>query len=173
MRTRRSLLAVITGLLPLAAMAAGAHEHGAAQADIAIDGNRALVAFSSPLDNLLGFERAPRTDAERRTVEATVARLKAAGELWRFEPEAKCVPGSVLVRSAVLGVGMPASTAPGEHGDIDAEFEFVCARPPAWVEAQLFAAFSRLQRVDVQTAGPAGQGRTTLRRPAVRIPLAK
>jgi hypothetical protein len=37
-----------------------AHEHGALKLDVAIEGNKLTIAMEAPLDNLLGFERAPR-----------------------------------------------------------------------------------------------------------------
>jgi len=58
-------------LLALAATTAesqtslSAHNHGDATLQIAIDGSEATLVFTSPAYNLLGFEYAPRSDAER------------------------------------------------------------------------------------------------------------
>ena len=68
-------------LTPLVANAAGkAHVHGIAKLDVAVEATKITVQLESPLDNLLGYERAPRTDAERRQADAMVARLKARAD---------------------------------------------------------------------------------------------
>lgn len=42
-----------------------AHEHGAASLRVAVDGGLPTMTSSNPLENLLGFEHAPRTPARR------------------------------------------------------------------------------------------------------------
>jgi hypothetical protein len=56
-------MAALAGATP--ALAASPHEHGVARLDVAVDAGRVSFSLETPLDNLLGFERAPRTDAER------------------------------------------------------------------------------------------------------------
>lgn len=46
----------------------GAHRHGYAQLQMAIEGNRIDVMFTSPANNLAGFEHKARTDEERATL---------------------------------------------------------------------------------------------------------
>ena len=52
---------------------------------------------------------------------------------------------------------------------------FRCAQPTALSRLKLgmFDAFPRLKRVDVQVAGPQGQRKLTLRRPAQDVPLGR
>src|SRR5258706_3942509 len=91
-----------------AAHAAGhAHAHGVARLDIAVEGSSLTVQLQSPLDNLLGFERAPRTDAERRQADAVVARLGAAAAMFSIDPAAQCKPPRVELSSAALKLGHP------------------------------------------------------------------
>ncbi len=60
------------------AWAAGkAHEHSALKPDAAIGGNKLTIAMEAPLDNLLGFERAPRTDTQRKAAADVLARLRS------------------------------------------------------------------------------------------------
>ena len=40
------------------------------------------MALELPLDSLLGFERAPRTDAERKAAADVLARLRSGGTLY-------------------------------------------------------------------------------------------
>ena len=169
------LRALAAALLAAAALpaAAGPHAHGVAALTVAVDGGSVLITLDSPLDNLLGFERAPRTEPERQRAKALVAALKAGGELWRFDPAGRCTLAAAEVQAPVLGEGTPAA-AGGEHADLAATWTYTCAGgPPAWLETGLFAAHARLQRLDAQVAGPGGQAQRTLKRGAVRLALPK
>ena len=61
------------------------------------------------------------------------------------------------------------------HADLDGEFVFDCAdaAKAAHVEVGLFAAFPRLQRLDVQVATAKAQFKRTLRRTAPRLALTR
>jgi hypothetical protein len=162
--------------LPLLAHAQhGAHQHGVAQLDIAVESRSISVQFASPLDNLLGFERAPRTEAEKTQAGAAVARLEAGAQLLRVDPAAGCRLAGVELVSAALKLG-PAEAAPSraEHADLEARYRFDCtdAARAAWIDVGLFD-FKRLVRLQVQLATPKGQFRRDLERPAVRIVLGR
>ena len=161
-------------LTPLLVNAAGkAHVHGVATLDIAVEARKITVQLESPLDNLLGYERAPRTDIERKQANAMVARLETANAMFRIDPAAQCVPGKVLLVSAALKLGQPNPSA-ADHADIDGTFEFTCAdaTKAAFIDVGLFE-FKRLQRLNVQVAAPQGQFKRDLKRPASRILLTR
>ena len=167
------LLLALSLALSLAAPAwAGkAHEHGAARLDVALDGTTLTLAFDTPLDGLIGFERAPRSDAEKRAAEQAVATLRAADQLFVADPAAGCALASVSLESAPLKLGTAPATKDDGHADLAGEFVFRCQAVPAFVDAGLFKAFARLSRIDVQVAGPRGQHKRVLKRPAQRIDL--
>ncbi|MDH5541220.1 MAG: DUF2796 domain-containing protein, partial [Rhizobacter sp.] len=73
--------AVALGLSSAAAAAGKAHEHGALRLDVAVEATSVTLQLQAPLDSLVGFERAPRTEAERQRVDQALARLKAAAQL--------------------------------------------------------------------------------------------
>ena len=157
----------------LAAAGSKAHEHGVARLDVAAQPGVVTIHLESPLDNLAGFERAPRSVVEQKRIDAVLARLKAADSLFRFDPAAQCTPKAVALRSAALKLGEfdPKPAADG-HADLDADYEFACKGvPPAFVETTLLEALPRLQRVEVQAVGSKGQSRATLKRPERRITL--
>ena len=162
-----------------AAPAAKAHEHGVAQLDVAVQAQRLIIELDTPLDNLLGFERAPRSDAERDKAAAAVARLRDAALLFRIDAAAGCSLARVELNSAALGLGLgPAAAAAAgaaEHGDLSATFEFRCTAGAraGFVEVGLFDAFPGLKRLDLQVATPKGQLKAILRRPATRVALAR
>lgn len=161
-------------LTPLLAQAAGkAHVHGIAKLDVAVEARTITLQLESPLDNLLGFERAPRTDAERKQADAMVAKLKAADAVFRIDPAAQCTLGKVDLASSALKLGQPDPSEEG-HADIDGTFEFDCidAARAAFIDVGLFE-FKRLQRLEVQVAAPKGQFKRDLKRPATRIVLTR
>lgn len=157
---------------PPAVLASGAHEHGVARLDIGVEPRQILVQLQTPLDNLVGFERAPRTDAERQRADEAVARLKDGERLFRFDPAAGCKLARVDIVSPALGLG-GAATAKGEHAELAASWEFACAdtAKAAHLDVELFA-FKQLKRVQVQLALPKAQAKRELKRPKNRIVLA-
>jgi hypothetical protein len=155
-----------------AAQPLGSHQHGVVQLDIAVDANRISVQMSSPLDNLLGFERAPRNEAERARVAAMLAALKSSP--FVVDPAGACRAGAVQLSSAALKLGEPdPAEQQAGHADLDASFEFECssAARAGFIDTSLFERFAGIQRIDVQLATSRGQRKLTLTRPAQRIVL--
>jgi hypothetical protein len=154
-----------------------AHEHGALKLDVAIEGNKLTIAMEAPLDNLLGFERAPRTDAERKAAAEVLARLRSPDQgkaLFSADASAQCTLSKADVQAPVLEPG--AKPAPkDEHADLDASYEFSCAQPAELrsLDVGLFDAYKRIQRIDVQVAGPKSQSKVTLKRPARSVKLVR
>lgn len=69
----------------------GAHEHGKAKLDMAIDGKTINLQFESPAISFYGFEHEPKTDKQRKTVEAAVEKLKAGlSKMIVFEDKTGC-----------------------------------------------------------------------------------
>jgi hypothetical protein len=171
------------GLVAVLVVAAGAaaappHEHGVARVDIATEPKRVTVLMEMPLDNLLGFEREPRTDDERKAAELAITRLRTPGALFRIDPAAGCVPGKIDLQSAALGLGAVGGAKDGPkegHADVDASYDFVCkdGNRAGFLEVGLFDFFPRVQRVEVQAATRKGQLKATLVRPTTRVPLAR
>ncbi|MDQ0069241.1 hypothetical protein J2W34_001015 [Variovorax boronicumulans] len=145
-----------------------AHVHGQMKLDVAIDGPTVVIDMESPLDNIVGFERAPKTDAEKATVEAAVAQLRAADKLFTIDPAANCKLGPVDLRSGALGLGNPDPNEPPGHADLDASFSFNCTNAGAakFIDLNLFSAFKGLRQIDSQIASSQGQFKRQLKRPA-------
>jgi len=165
-----------------AAHAGKAHEHGVAKVDVAIEGGKLTVALQSPLDSLLGFERAPRTDAERKAAADMLARLRSGGALFKADAAAQCTLSKAEVTAPVLDAankapvtGAAAKATEGDHADLDASYEYTCAQPQQLrtLEVGLFDAFKRMQRIEVQVAGAQGQSKVTLKRPARTVKLVR
>ena len=151
-----------------------AHEHGVARLDVAVDALRVSIELDTPLENLLGFERAPRTDAERDKANAAIAKLRLGETLFRIDAVAGCTLDKVELRSAPLQLGAAAASA-GEHADLNGLYTFNCkaGAKAGFVEVGLFEAFAGFKRIDLQVATPKGQLKATLRRPSSRVVLAR
>lgn len=153
-------------LLPLSVpLAQGAvpHEHGAATLDLVVDGKTLSIALESPLDNLVGFEHAPRSDKQKAALARMEKELRAGDRLFKPNAEAGCT----LVESAVespFPTGQTEKAGAGGHADADARWTFTCAKPDALraVEVRLFETFPGLNRLKAQTATPRGQSSATL-----------
>lgn len=152
-----------------------AHSHGNAKLDVAIEPQRLSLQFSSPLDNLVGFERAPRNDKERQQVDAAVAKLNAAESLFKIDPAAQCKLAKVELASAALKLGqVEPAQAKSDHADIDGSYEFSCAdaTKARHIDIGLFD-FKRLHRLDVQVAASTGQFKRALKPSATRLSLTR
>jgi hypothetical protein len=161
--------------LALAAGAANAqtraHVHGQATLRVAVEGGTVAIEFAAPLEGLLGFERQPRTPAERAAVEALRARFAAPGELFRLDAPARCTVASSSVESPLLD----GKATPGEHADLQASVTFTCAEPARLraLDVRLFADHPQLARIRVETVGTGGPARRELRRGAATVPLGR
>ena len=154
----------------------GAHEHGAATLDVVLDGAELSIDLDSPATNLLGFEHAPSTEAQRDAV-ARAERLLESGELLEPDAAASCALSGSRV---TLGFADPEADhdahdaagaeahhegqgehdeAAAAHADIEASWSFSCEAPDrlSAIATRFFAAFDGFTDIDVQVAGPSGQ----------------
>jgi hypothetical protein len=186
---RRLLLALPFALLPLAiAQAAethdhehehgslGAHEHGVARLNAALDGKNLELELESPAMNLVGFEHAASTDADKAKVAAARAQLEQPLALFSLPKAAGCVVAKQELESPLFGDKPDADDhdhddddhdedADGhehhhEHSEIHAHYQFTCATPAALKNldlGQVFKTFPATQKIQVQLIGPSGQ----------------
>lgn len=168
-RTLFALTAALTIGTPVV-HAEKAHTHGVAELKVGAENDTLRIALDSPLDSLLGFERAPKGDQELDKVRRMASQLRQADKLFVPTPGAGCKLVSVRLESAVLDPALlgeapiaaarPAQAAarapqPGAkpaHADLDAEFTFHCAQPAALqgLEVKLFDAFPGYRQIRAQ-----------------------
>lgn len=188
MKIFQTVVAATAFLLTGTAVAAP-HVHGVAELKIALEKNLAIIEFTSPLDNLVGFERAPRTPSEQQRFDAMKAQFQDGQNLWRFNSQAQCVLTKIQVQTHLPNTSAPQTPAgktevgqakasdtktelkktddaDNDHAELNARYEFTCAHPPAaQLEVEVFAAFKRLKRIQVQAVTPSEQFQRELRRP--------
>jgi len=198
-RNSLSFLVACMALAASAAHAGKAHEHGVVRLDVSVEGSTLNIDMLAPLDNWLGFERAPRTDAERKAAAEVLARLRnpqQGAPLFATDAGAQCQLTLAEVSAPVLEPGAKPAAKTGaapvtpaaapkpaptpspkgdEHADLEARYTFQCAQPGQLrtLDLGLFDAYKRIQRIHVQVVGPKGQSKVTLRRPARSVALTR
>ena len=138
------------------------------------------MRLESPLANLFGFERAPRTPAERTAVQQGLARLRDGDAMFVMSPAAGCRLQSVKLDFGALTPAFetvdgksapPPAAATDGHADLDADYTFHCKAPEALrqIDVALFDPFPGIQRVGVQLVTPKSQAGATLTRANRRL----
>jgi hypothetical protein len=181
---RRVLLALPFALLPLAVAHAadehdhdhdhehgslGAHEHGVGRLNAALDGQTLELELESPAMNLVGFEHAATTDADKAKVAAVRAQLEKPLTLFNLPKAAGCVEQKQALESPLFGDkpdvdddhdGDAKDEHHHDHSDIHAHYQFTCATPAALKTldlANIFNTFPATRTIEVQLIGPSGQ----------------
>jgi hypothetical protein len=159
---------------PLAAIAheLGPHVHGVAILQIAVDEKTMTLDFSSPLDNLIGFEHAPRNASQKVAVKNMADSLNQADRLFIPTADAQCTLQSVKLDSPVLkpeaSPDKPEKSSKHEeervHADLDGEFTFACKQTGKLhdLEVKLFDAYPNLHQLKVEVVTLKKQAAATL-----------
>jgi Protein of unknown function (DUF2796) len=168
------LAAVLVGPPALAADKAPpdrhqAHQHGAARLQVSLDGHALLISFEGPADNILGFEYAPKDDAQKQTLARAEERLKQPTQLFATPPAAEC-----QAQPARVDTTLPPAGSGETHSEIEVDWRWECARPQALthVDVGLFKAFPRLKQLRVQIVTAGGQKAAVLTPAAARLKIA-
>ena len=181
---RRLLLALPFALLPLAVAHAAdehdhdhdhehgslsAHEHGVGRLNAALDGQTLELELESPAMNLVGFEHAATSDADKAKIAAVRAQLEKPLALFNLPTAAGCVVASQELESPLFGGKPDADDDHDEdakdehhhdHSEIHAHYHFTCATPGALKTldlANIFNTFPATQKIQLQLIGPSGQ----------------
>jgi len=179
---RRLLLALPFALLPLAVAHAvdehdhdhehgslGAHEHGVGRLNAALDGQTLELELESPAMNLVGFEHAASTDADKAKVAAARALLEQPLALFNLPKAAGCVVENQELESPLFADTPDADDDHDkdakdehhhDHSEIHAHYQFTCATPDALKTldlANIFNSFPATQKIQIQLIGPSGQ----------------
>lgn len=173
------MLSTTTRLLPLpvlllSALTASAdnlnaHQHGQAELQLAMDGQSVELMLLSPADSLLGFEHEPRTKTEQETVESALT--------WLTEtPLINTVSGSCSIQTSEVHYAHAGDDAHHEehddhehehheseettHTDIEVFQTLNCPdlAPDSQLVTSLSEQFPAIENLDIQWAGPEGQG---------------
>lgn len=176
---RRLLLALPFALLPLALVHAadehdhdhehgslGAHVHGVARLDVALDGRTLELELDTPAMNIVGFEHAATSDADKATLaQARETLLKPHG-LFSLPEAAGCTASKQTLESPLFGDKLDdhddgdADEHEHEHSEIHGHYQFTCTTPAVLNKLDLtalFTSFPATKTIQVQVVTPKRQ----------------
>lgn len=168
----------------------GAHVHGVAALNLALEGNEVQIELDSPAANIVGFEHAPSSPDDRSALDKAVATLEDGDTLFRFNADAGCRMETATVTSEMLDgehdkhdrhahdeseghnhQGAPAHQGEHEHdhegeshSDIEAAYHFECEAPDKLTRltVEVFEAFPGMEEIKVQYVIERNQGAAEL-----------
>ena len=166
--TSTILAAILTAGSVSAIENPGAHQHGHAELQLAIEGNRIDLIFTSPAYNLLGFEYRARTEEQKALVTETTNWL---GETPLVDTaEAGCTVMNAVVHSQVGGDEHSHGDQEHDHDDghmeesTHSDFEvsqtLTCSNMNASeaLSTQLTKRFPEIEHLVVEWVWSGGQG---------------
>jgi hypothetical protein len=159
----------------------GAHQHGHGTLNIAIEGTRVSMELEVPGNDIVGFEHAAKTKAQRAAVEKAKTQLGTPLSLFRFPAAAGCTVKAADVK--IEGGAEKAEAKPkadSKHADHDhdhsefyAEYTLDCSAITSLtsIEFPYFAAFKGAEELEVSIITPKGQRKFEIKSSMPRLDL--
>ncbi|MEM9734146.1 MAG: DUF2796 domain-containing protein [Pseudomonadota bacterium] len=125
-----------------------AHVHGVSTLKVAQDGNKFAFELESPADDIVGFERQPKTDAEKAAVQKAVAMMGKPTDLFTPPAAAACKAMDV---DAELHVH-------GDHAGFEVKWVYQCGNASAMTSmtTSFFKQFPKAEEIDVEAVLASG-----------------
>ena len=98
------------------------HVHGIAALNLVLEGQEVHIELDSPAANIVGFEHAPSSEADRAALDEAVATLEDGDRLFKFNADAGCRMDTAQVVSELLDEEQEARAA-GKAGEHEHEHE--------------------------------------------------
>jgi hypothetical protein len=136
----------------------GAHVHGTAKLDIAIEDRTAMVEFASPAESIVGFEHKATTAAEQQKQAKALDLLKdKIGTMVIFEPALSCRWSPANLDVVQQGQ---------EHSEVHSVFAVNCDSPLAGskIRFAFSKTFPAIRTVNVQVVAATQQVGATIKR---------
>jgi hypothetical protein len=145
-----------------------AHEHGKVTLNVAVEGNALVVELDASAANVVGFEHAPRTTAERSAAANAAALLRSGKDVLALPPEAQC-----RVEQADLTEPTWGKDGHEHHADYEARLTYRCAQPAklAWFEPSLLGKLPNVTEAQINLITSTGQRSETVKSSRARIAL--
>jgi hypothetical protein len=162
----------------------GAHVHGSATMNLALDGDTLEIELEAPGMDIVGFEHAARDPAQEAALADAIATLQAAD--WLILPAAAaCTLSTASVHTRGYKADEPEHAhahahvehghdgADDDHSEFHGTLAWSCARPAALdaIEVRLGGRFPALERLTVVVLSDHGQSRVVLPGANGRVPL--
>jgi hypothetical protein len=160
-----------------AVLAAKPHVHGVGALQLVVEDHHLHIEISLPAMDVVGFEHAPRTVAQRDAVTQAAALLKDVRKMLELPTAAECTVASSAIESALLEDQQKQHHDHDHdevHADFDIAYRFDCRRPEALtsLKVNIFERLPRLEKLEVQSVMPSGQRRQSLTpgQPTITLP---
>jgi hypothetical protein len=156
---------------------AEAHQHGMGRLDIAIEGSTISMALEVPADDIVGFEYAANTPAEKAKVEAAKTKLADPLALFEVSKAAGCTVQKADVTFENEGKDKDAKDKTENHAEVTAAYTLSCANTAdvKAIEFLYFKAFKGAEALKVNLIGPTAQMafEVTRKKPRLVLPASK
>lgn len=146
-----------------------AHLHGAAELNMAVEGDRIEIELITPADNLLGFEQQPQSVTDEQKLKQTVKTLEH-GEWIQLTEAAHCQLESKQIESALIADHDDRSDGRHDnhhhqqhnqesHSEFHISYQYHCQQASALTGAELLLwhQFEGFEEIRGQLITPAGQ----------------
>lgn len=192
-----SAVALVPAFLASAALAANhehreheAHAHGHGTLDIVVEGERAIIELRMPGVNVVGFEHAPKDDADHKAVRQALEPLHDGASVFVLAPEANCaIEQAAADISAVAQddhhddgqhadddhAEHEADSGEEEHSELHATYRFRCDAPERLdrIETHLLEHLHDVEEIDVRVITPTAQLATELHEGSTIVDLTR
>jgi hypothetical protein len=150
--------------------------HGTTIVDVAQNGRELAIAFELSGLDAVGFEHAPRSEAERNKINTTLNILQSPDEWVIPNAEAHCHRSFIGVTPNVFRISHE-EEAPqpkrsrDEYADIGVQYSFTCDAPLQLraLEFDLIGRFPKLRAIIVNVTAPGGQSQAVITTPSAQI----
>jgi hypothetical protein len=135
----------------------GAHDHGSATVDIAVQDATLDISLHSPAINVVGFEHAPRS-VEEKTALAQANRVFGSPRgLFLIPEDAACASVSVMLMPIAFEHDGDDAKPKAPHADYDVSYRFHCAHADrlGWVDIRLFDQMKGTRKIVAHVVTPA------------------
>jgi len=178
-----------------------AHAHGHGTLDIVVEGDQALIELRIPAVNVVGFEHAPRDDAEHEAVRRALEPLRDGGSLFMLSADADCAVEEAAADIVSLSdehhhdegdheadehaahddeheahehEGSETGAGEEEHSELRATYRFRCDAPEqlSQVDVRVFEHLHDVEEISARVVTPTAQSATDLHPGSTAVALA-
>jgi hypothetical protein len=152
--------------------------HGATIVDVVQSGRDLNITFELSGLDTVGFEHAPRSQAERTKISSALNILQSPDEWLMANAEAHCqrtfigVTPNVFRTSHEEEAHQPRQKSPrAEYAAIGVQYSFICDAPLRLraIEFDLIGRFPKLRAIIVNVTAPGGQSQAVITTPRAQI----
>lgn len=164
-----------------------AHVHGVTTLELAMEGGVVEMTFRAPGMDIVGFEHAPHTDADKGAIDAALQVMRTPATLVTLPEAADCQLTQAQVQHHAGdpdGDAEPAGHAAeethdhdagdgGGHSTFEASYTFACRHPDALdrIAFPFFAQFPNAREIEARYVTDAGAGTAEIGRDTAGLAL--